>query len=355
MSNNQKIKQCTVVLTHECNLRCRFCYAKKAGYCKDDFIEFEGLKRIVDFCSVARIRYIVFTGGEPLLYPRLIDIVEYIRNRDNNIGIAIPTNGVLLSDIDLCQRLINAGVEYFDISIKGRDSQEWLRQTGNDESEKQIAAIRNLSSLSMDFTCSMVINSENVDHFCDSVKLAHDNGAKQISFTFIIDNDKEKLKGIEYSEQNNPYNLISKFLDQIDKLNKITSEWWIEYSFPLCFYTEEQMALLKGKLASPCQIHKGNAVTFDTHMNLLPCDMYIDEPIGVFGQDFSTYYDFEMFTKQEAYKRIIGPMIELPSSDCENCKYLESCYGGCPVLWKNYSYEDVKAFRIKHLNDSKCL
>ena len=348
MENNQKIKQCTVVLTHDCNLRCQFCYAKRAGYRKDDFIDFEGLKRIVDFCSDAGIRYIVFTGGEPLLYPNILDAVKYIHSKDPNIGIAIPTNGILLNNLAFCNQLIDAGVEYFDISIKGRDSQDWLRQTGSDESVKQIRAIRNLSSLSVDFTCSMVVNFDNVDYFCDSVKLAYENGAKQISFTFVIDNDREDLIGIEYLEQNNPYLLIDRFLKQVDKLNKITSNWWIEYSFPLCFYTKAQMAMLNGKLASPCQVHKENAITFDTHMNLLPCDMFIDRSIGVFGQDFTTYDEFIQFAQGDSYKRIMKPMVDLPSNECNECQYLESCYGGCPVLWNKYSYEDVKAFRMKH-------
>lgn len=349
MEIKQNIKQCTVVLTHDCNLRCQFCYAKRAGYCKDDYIDFEGLKKIVDFCSTAGIRYIVFTGGEPLLYPNIIDTVKYIRGRDPNIGIAIPTNGILLSDLAFCKQLIEAGVEYFDISIKGRDSQDWIKQTGRDESSKQIAAIRNLSSLSIDFTCSMVVNFDNVDFFCDSVKLAYENGAKQISFTFVIDNDKEELKGLEYLEHNNPYSLINRFLKQSDRLNKITTDWWIEYSFPLCFYTEEQLSLLKGKLAAPCQVHKENAITFDTHMNLLPCDMFIDKSMGVFDRDFSTYDEFVQLTQSESYKRIMKPMIELPANDCNDCKYLESCYGGCPVLWKNYSFEDIKAFRKAHM------
>lgn len=348
MEESNKIKQCTVAITHNCNLRCKFCYAQRAGYRVDDYIDFEGLKRIVDFCDEAGIQYIVFTGGEPLLYPRLLDIVKYIRNREHKMSIAIPTNGILLSDLELCKRLIESGVEYFDISIKGKDSQDWIKQTGKDESLKQITAIRNLSSLSIDFTCSMVVNMDNVDTFCDSVKLAFDNGAKQMSFTFVIDNAGEELHGISYLERNNPYQLISKFIDQIDDLNKITDEWWIEYSFPLCLYTDEQILQLKGRLASPCQIHKENAITFDTHMNLLPCDMFIDEVIGRFGSDFSTYSEFIKFKDNERYKKIMQPMIDLPSHDCESCQYLERCLGGCPVLWNNYSYEDIKIFRSRN-------
>lgn len=43
---------------------------------------------------------------------------------------------------------------------------------------------------------------------------------------------------------------------QVEELNSITEEWWIEYSFPLCVYTEEQLNILEGKMAFPCQIQQ---------------------------------------------------------------------------------------------------
>ena len=62
------IKQCSIVLTRGCNLRCNFCYVKRAGYVEDDRIDYDDLKSIVDFCCEAKVKYIFFTGGEPLTY-----------------------------------------------------------------------------------------------------------------------------------------------------------------------------------------------------------------------------------------------------------------------------------------------
>ena len=77
--NDLNIKQCTVVLTRACNLRCNFCFAKRAGYNKKNTISFENLKKIVDFCNDLEVKYLFFTGGEPLLYPQFIDILQYIQ------------------------------------------------------------------------------------------------------------------------------------------------------------------------------------------------------------------------------------------------------------------------------------
>lgn len=345
MINEERLKQCTVVLTRDCNLRCDFCYVKNAGYSADDRIDYDDLKKIVDFCSDAKIKYIFFTGGEPLLYPRLIDILQYVKGKRLSMTTAIATNGILLKDPMFCRSLIDSGVEYIDLSMKGKDPQEWRKATGCDNIAKQIQAIRNLSVLPVEFTCSMVITPENVLTFCEAVQNAYDNGARQFSFTFFIDNNDSDEKDLDYLEKHNPLALVDAFLSQMDHLNTITKEWWIEYSFPMCVYTEEQLFLLKGKLATPCQIHMKNAVTFNTRMELLPCDMYIDQKMGQLGTDFLSHREFKEWTGRPAYQGIMGNLRKLPSNECVTCQHLELCYGGCPVLWKNYSFEALKALK----------
>ena len=78
-----RIDQCTITLTRKCNLRCNFCYAKKTEYIENDIIEYDDLKKVIDFCDEARVKYIVFTGGEPTLYPQIFDILEYIKTKKN--------------------------------------------------------------------------------------------------------------------------------------------------------------------------------------------------------------------------------------------------------------------------------
>lgn len=199
----------------------------------------------------------------------------------------------------------------------------------------------------------MVLTHDNIFSMCDSVKLAYDNGAKQFSFTFVIDNDDYQDKNIPYLERHDPLKLIDAFISQMSKLNEITQEWWIEYSFPMCVYSEKQLEVLRGKIASPCQIHKRNSVTFDTEMNLLPCDMYFNNKIGRLGKDFNNLEDFLKLRERNKYKDIIDNINQMPSEKCIQCQYLEKCYGGCPVFWKNYSFEELERYKRKMLSQSK--
>ena len=353
MYTEGNIDQCSVVLTRDCNLRCNFCYAKSAGYAKNDMIQYDSLKKIVDFCCEAEVKYIFFTGGEPLKYPYLVDILKYIKSKSHKILTAVATNGVLLKDISLCRDLIDSGIGYIDISMKGNKPLEWREITGYDGYDDQCQAIHNLSSLEIDFTCSMVITSSNIESICEAVRVAKNNGARQFSFTFIIDNDYGvDEKDLVYLENNNPIQMINDFISQIDKLNAITNDWWIEYSFPICMYTENQLQILKCRLASPCQIHLKNAVTFNTKMELLPCDMYIYKKMAKFGRDFSSYRDFLKLIEKDKYSKTMNEIRKLPSEDCVNCEHLDICYGGCPVLWKNYSFKALKEFKEKHISSS---
>ena len=349
MSDEGMIKQCSIVLTRGCNLRCDFCYVKNAGYAADDRIKYEDLVKIVDFCCEAKVKFIFFTGGEPLTYPRLPEILRYIKTRPHPITTAVATNGVLLENRELCETLIDSGVGYIDVSMKGKNPREWREMTGYDGFDAQCRGIRNLASLPIDFTCSMVITPESVHSFREAVQTARDNGAKQFSFTFVIDNDDAEDKDLRYLEKHDPVKMIGDFVSQIDALNAITDDWWVEYSFPLCMYTAEQLELLRGRLATPCQIHLKNAVTFNTKMELLPCDMYIDRPTGKFGRDFTSYREFLQLSESPDYNKTMDTIRRLPSDECAACVHFERCRGGCPVLWKNYSFAALKSYKAKRL------
>lgn len=348
-NDENRLKQCEIILTYGCNLRCDFCFEKEAGYRLSDQLEYEDLRRLVDLCGEAGIRYLFLTGGEPLLYPNLIEILQYVSENHPSITPTIATNGMLLEDADYCQRLLDAGLRYLDVSMKGASSESWIRATGCDGLSKQMQAIRNLSSVPIELTCSMVVTHDNVAEVCDAVQMAYDNGAKQFSFTFHIDNSHPQEKNRAYLLENNPFLLIETFVSQAERLYAITDDWWVEYSYPLCMFIKEQLKVLEGRLAGPCQIHLGNAITVNTRMELMPCDMYIGTSLGKFGKEFSTLCELEELLKSCDTQDALNDIRKLPSTKCMTCEYLDRCYGGCPVLWKNYSFDSLMSFKEEAL------
>lgn len=58
-------------------------------------------------------------------------------------------------------------------------------------------------------------------------------------------------------------------------------------------------------MAFPCQIHNENGITFDTELNLIPCNMYFENKIGRLGSDFLSYEDFKNWMKNDAIEVLL--------------------------------------------------
>ena len=107
-------------ITNKCNENCKFCYRK---VCKDNTLEQN--KRIFDNLSQVKIDKLTFSGGEPLLYEHLFELVDYIRNKNPQIVLSITTNGKIIDDT-----ILSKIIEKFDWITFSLDS------TNNDINEE---------------------------------------------------------------------------------------------------------------------------------------------------------------------------------------------------------------------------
>ncbi len=81
-------------VTHRCNLRCISCYTG-AGHEKSDSLTLEQRKSVVRQAKAMGVRTVSLSGsGEPLLYPDLFELIDYIRSLD--MAVVVFTNGTLL-------------------------------------------------------------------------------------------------------------------------------------------------------------------------------------------------------------------------------------------------------------------
>jgi len=84
---------CNVAVTNACNAACDFCnFARgKVGAGNLRWIDADQFGRALDILRKRDIRYVSFFGGEPLLHPRLADMISMVVQRD--MGPALITNG----------------------------------------------------------------------------------------------------------------------------------------------------------------------------------------------------------------------------------------------------------------------
>jgi len=110
----------TCRLTMRCNLRCRMCHcvhaqdetAQRLREVRD--MPLELAKRLVDDVA-GRGTYICFSGGEPLLYEPLGDVLAYARER--RVMATMATNAQLLEE--RAEELVERGPRVLSVSVLG--------------------------------------------------------------------------------------------------------------------------------------------------------------------------------------------------------------------------------------------
>lgn len=123
--NRKVLDYLEIHITDHCNLNCACCchfapLAEKYFMSKEHFKN--DLERL-SFLSKGKINRIRLMGGEPLLHPNIIDLMQIARTLFQESDIAIHSNGILLSSIsnefwEACERYkIGIILSYYPVDI----------------------------------------------------------------------------------------------------------------------------------------------------------------------------------------------------------------------------------------------
>ncbi len=173
---------CVFSITPICNASCRFCGFSRDVYNRDDgsHITLERAIEAIDVLYRHGVRYLVLSGGEPLLHPDLSGIIKHARQLEMNV--MLVTNGGLLSEKRI-QTLAEDDLSGLVISIDAADSSihednrglpgvcEKIRQAN-------IIAERHKISTTASVTMSRLVDYEQLPVFLKSL------GFKWVTFSY---------------------------------------------------------------------------------------------------------------------------------------------------------------------------
>lgn len=119
---------------YACNLRCHYCIfgipKEKRGFISDcTTMPWESyIKSINDLTLFpSKIKVLRFVGiGEPLLHPRIVDMIRYAVNSQCANTVELLTNGIGLTS-DMSDKLIAAGLQRLVVSLQGTSADHYLR------------------------------------------------------------------------------------------------------------------------------------------------------------------------------------------------------------------------------------
>ena len=198
------IKAMCLHIAHDCNLRCKYCFASTGDFGQGRMLmDFETAKRAIDFLiersGDRKFLELDFFGGKPTLnFDVVKQTVEYARSREEEAGkkfrFTITTNGVHLTD-DMID-FINKEMYNVVLSIDGRKEVNDRMRVRADGSGSYDTIIRNFKRLvdkrpkDKDWYVRGTYTKHNLD-FSNDVMHLYDLGFDEISVEPVMAESKE--------------------------------------------------------------------------------------------------------------------------------------------------------------------
>jgi cyclic pyranopterin phosphate synthase len=125
-------------LTDRCDLACVYCRPSRSDGYFEERLDEHAWQAMVAGLVRAGVRRVRLTGGEPLLYPRLAEMIEYVASLGVD-DIALTTNATRLDK--LAPRLRAAGLQRLTVSLDSLRPDRFWRITRGGDLTKVMAGI----------------------------------------------------------------------------------------------------------------------------------------------------------------------------------------------------------------------
>ena len=176
-----------VDLTNRCNLTCPVCFANAnvQGYLYEpSFEQVRDMLKILRAQRPVPNRVVQFSGGEPTLHPRFLDILRTA----TELGfthIQIATNGITFGDLEFVQRAREAGLHTLYLQFDGVTDDVYLRTRGVALMEKKLACIENCRQAGLKIIfVPTIVKGVNDHQIGDMIRFAIDNIDVVSGFSF---------------------------------------------------------------------------------------------------------------------------------------------------------------------------
>lgn len=338
-----------------CNIKCRFCYYWDKLDTENPLTE--EIKAKLDYAKKHGIEDVDFSGGEPTLRKDLPELVSHAKKLGFK-HICVITNGIMMSNRDYTNKLINNGLSDILFSLEGHNSEihDSLTQAPG-SFNKLMKAISFAKGEGIRVRTNTTVTSINYKYLPNLAELLLQ--IEPTASNFILFNDWcSAYKKME--EMSCKYSHASPYLKRtIDILNLKTKKITVRY-IPFCFMvgyekhvcnllqkeydTDEWVDSIKTRLLTDVRDKKAS---LNYWRGILRGIVY--HPT-VCMQYFRTKEDalFRIF-----HRSIIEQMREgyAKSDGCKKCKYYYLCDGLEKTYIKKWGYDELKPVIGKRILD----
>lgn len=173
--NKNCIVNAGIRLTRRCNMKCTYCNIQKADY---EELSYEEWKKAINIIKDLGATEIVILGGEPTLYPKVIELVDYISNQ-LKMTCNLTTNA--FDNFEIATQLLKVGLNSIGVSV---DNLQLKKSISPLKSKNGLRLINYLLEKcdNPSITNYTVLNRNNVDSILDLIRYMDKKGV----FTYIL-------------------------------------------------------------------------------------------------------------------------------------------------------------------------
>lgn len=316
MSTNS-LRELYVEVTNYCLQSCVHC-SSCAGPHVSETIPLEDLKRLIDEGIASGLECFTISGGEPLLYPQLSELMSHIKM--NNLKLNLYTCGVMKSS-DGMLTYING--ETMDVLLKNRpDKIIFSLQGGSKEIHERITgisgsfeltieSIRSVINRGFDVELHFVPMSINLHDLGNVIAIASSMGISRVSILRLVPQGRV-IDDIIISPSDGV-----KLKEEIDNLRQEYPEVSIRLGAPFSCVN------LAGNTCSAAK----NKLLISATGEIFPCEAF-KSLRGTRPKFYSA--PIADLWQNDTLLNQIRALEDSGISKCDSCNYYSLCNGGCP-------------------------
>lgn len=170
-------------MTQRCNLKCVHCYARSEDISYDNELTHDQALAMMDDLAAFGVPVLLFSGGEPLVHPRLVEYAQYAVSK--GMRAVISTNGTLITK-EKAQTLKEIGLSYVGISLDGLEPTHDMFRGVPGSFKRAMAAIEHCQAAGIKVGLRFTINKRNVKDIPGIFDLLEEKNIPRACFYHLV-------------------------------------------------------------------------------------------------------------------------------------------------------------------------
>ena len=170
-------------MTQRCNLKCVHCYARSEDISYDNELTHDQAIAMMDDLADFGVPVLLFSGGEPLVHPRLVEYAQYAVSK--GMRAVISTNGTLITR-EKARTLKEIGLSYVGISLDGLKSTHDMFRGVPGSFDRAMAAIDHCQAAGIKVGLRFTINKRNVQDIPGIFDLLEEKNIPRACFYHLV-------------------------------------------------------------------------------------------------------------------------------------------------------------------------